>query len=63
MRSPDTKAETGNQGVENGEKSNWPLGFGGREIDNRNQGRSDGVKAVVLVSRRGKKSCLVDEAC
>lgn len=30
MRSPDTDAETGSRGVENGKKSNWPLGFGGR---------------------------------
>lgn len=31
--------------------------------DNRNQGRSDRVSAVVLVSRRGKKGHLGDDAC
>lgn len=45
--------------VGRGKKSSWSLGFGGRETDHRNQGRADQVRALVLVSRGGKRACWV----
>lgn len=55
MRSPNREPRGGEQGV----GSSWSLGFGGRETDHRNQGRADRVRALVLVSRGGKRACWV----